>query len=149
MKKMSNGLNKVFLIGNLGNNPDIKKSEKGTIANFSVATGSSWKDKNGNKVEHTEWHKIVAFGRPAEIIEQYLTKGSKVHLEGYLRTRKWQDKSGQDKYTVEIVVNQLLMLGGNQEHKQEEEKNPYLQDKEDKPPFNSNPEDRFDDDIPF
>ena len=109
----SRGINKVILIGNLGRDPEIRYASNGSaIANFSIATSESWNDKNsGEKVEKTEWHRIVAYRRLAEIIGEYLKKGSHVYIEGKLQTRKWQDKDGQDRYTTEIVANEMQMLG--------------------------------------
>ena len=111
---MARGVNKVILIGNLGQDTEIKSTAAGAaIANFSVATSESWKDKNtGQQVEKTEWHRVVAFNRLAEIIGQYVKKGSKIYIEGSLRTRKWQDKEGKDHYTTEIVANEMQMLDG-------------------------------------
>lgn len=111
-KAMSRGINQVFLIGNLGKAPEMRTLPSGDpVANFSVATGESWTDKNtGEKKEKTEWHQCVAFGKLAGIIGQYLTKGSRVHVQGKLQTRKWQDQQGQDRYTTEVVVNEMLML---------------------------------------
>ncbi len=111
---MARGINKVILVGNLGNDPDVRATASGArIANISLATTESWTDKtSGQKQERTEWHRIVFFNRMAEIVEQYLTKGSQVYVEGKLQTRKWQDKDGQDRYTTEIVANDMQMLGG-------------------------------------
>lgn len=111
---MARGINKVILVGNLGNDPEVRATASGSrIANISLATTESWTDKtSGQKQERTEWHRIVFFNRMAEIVEQYLTKGSQVYVEGKLQTRKWQDKDGQDKYTTEIVANDMQMLGG-------------------------------------
>ncbi len=109
---MANGVNKVILIGNLGADPEVKYMPNGeAVVNMTVATGESWKDKNtGEKVEKTEWHRIVAFRRLAEIISEYLQKGSKVYVEGKLQTRKWQDKEGKDNWTTEIIANEMRML---------------------------------------
>jgi single-strand DNA-binding protein len=109
---MARGINKVILIGNLGNDPAINMTQAGSaVANISIATDESYKDKNtGQMVPKTEWHKVVAFQRLAEIIGDYLKKGSKVYIEGRLQTRKWQDNSGQDRYTTEIVAHELQML---------------------------------------
>ncbi len=106
------GVNKVVLIGNVGKDPDIKATNNGsTIANISVATSESWKDKStGQQQERTEWHRVVFFGRLAEIVRDYLKQGSKVYIEGSIRTRKWQDQSGQDRYTTEIVASEMQML---------------------------------------
>jgi|TARA_B100001079_G_scaffold133360_2_gene114215 single-strand DNA-binding protein len=104
---MARGINKVILIGNLGQDPDVRYSADGrAIANISVATTDSWKDKNtGERQDRTEWHRVVFFGKLAEIVAEYLKKGSQVYIEGRLQTRKWQDKSGQDRYTTEVVVD--------------------------------------------
>lgn len=107
------GLNKVMLIGHLGQDPDIRATPSGTVvANVSLATGETWKDQQGNRQERTEWHRIVMFGKTAEIARDYLRKGSKVYLEGRLQTRKWQDKEGKDQYTTEIVTDGFQMLDG-------------------------------------
>jgi single-strand DNA-binding protein len=108
----SRGVNKVILIGNLGHNPEIKHTSGGvTITNITVATSDSWTDKaSGNKQERTEWHRVALFNKLAEIAGQYLRKGSKVYIEGALRTRKWQDKQGQDHYMTEIVASAVNML---------------------------------------
>ena len=109
---MARGINKVILVGNLGNDPEVRYANNGAaIANISVATSESWKDKNtGEQVDKTEWHRVVMFNRLGEIAGEYLRKGSKVYIEGKLQTRKWQDQSGQDKYTTEIVANEMQML---------------------------------------
>lgn len=112
---MSKGsVNKVILIGNLGADPEIKYTNSGgQIANLRVATTESWKDKNsGEAQEKTEWHRVSVFGKLAEICGQYLAKGSKVYLEGRIQTRKWQDDTGADRYSTEIVADQMQMLGG-------------------------------------
>ncbi|MCO6550680.1 MAG: single-stranded DNA-binding protein [Gilliamella sp.] len=114
---MARGINKVILVGNLGQDPEVRYMPNGNaVANFSVATSETWKDKQTNETrDRTEWHRIVVFGKLAEIAGEYLKKGSQVYLEGQLQTRKWQDKSGQDRYTTEVVVNPiggtLQMLG--------------------------------------
>lgn len=109
---MARGVNKVILIGNLGNDPETKYMPSGNaVTNITVATSESWKDKNtGQQQERTEWHRVVFFNRLAEIAGEYLRKGSKVYLEGSLRTRKWQDQQGQDRYTTEIVASEMQML---------------------------------------
>lgn len=118
---MAGSINKVILVGNLGSDPEIRQTKDGRpIANLSVATGESWKDKNtGERREKTEWHRVVIFNEGlAKIAEQYLRKGSKVYLEGQLQTRKWQDQNGQDKYTTEVVLQgyngNLTMLDSRQ-----------------------------------
>jgi single-strand DNA-binding protein len=111
---MARGVNKVILIGNLGKDPEVRYSPNGgAIANITLATTESWKDKNsGEKQEKTEWHRVVFFGKLGEIAGEYLKKGSQVYVEGRLQTRKWQDKEGKDRYTTEIVADQMQMLGG-------------------------------------
>jgi single-strand DNA-binding protein len=113
---MARGVNKVILIGNLGKDPEVRYSPNGqAVANCTIATSESWKDKNtGEKVEKTEWHRIVFWGKLAEIAGEYLKKGSQVYIEGRLQTRKWQDKDGHDKYTTEIVANEMQMLGSRE-----------------------------------
>ena len=108
-------VNKVILVGNLGRDPETRyMPDGGAITNISIATTSSWKDKSGEKQEATEWHRISFFGKLAEIAGEYLKKGSQVYVEGKLRTRKWQDKDGQDKYTTEVIADAMQMLGGRQ-----------------------------------
>ncbi|NOR20784.1 MAG: single-stranded DNA-binding protein [Xanthomonadales bacterium] len=111
---MARGVNKVILVGNLGKDPDMKYTASGAaIANITVATSESWTDKQTNeKVEKTEWHRVVFFRRLAEIVGEYLRKGSQVYIEGKLQTRKWQGQDGQDRYTTEIVASEMQMLGG-------------------------------------
>ena len=108
----SRGVNKVILVGNLGNDPETRfMPSGGSVTNVSLATSETWKDKQtGQPQERTEWHRIVFFNRLAEIAGEYLRKGSKIYVEGSLRTRKWQDQSGQDRYTTEIVGNEMQML---------------------------------------
>jgi len=108
---MANGLNKVMLIGNLGKDPEVKYTPNGTaVASFSLATAESWV-KDGKKETRTEWHKIVVWGKLAEICGEYLTKGKQVYLEGRIQTREWEDKEGIKRYTTEIVASQMIMLG--------------------------------------
>lgn len=111
---MARGVNKAILVGNLGRDPEIRYSPSGAaVANVSIATTDAWKDKNtGEQQERTEWHRVVFFGRLAEIVGEYLKKGSQVYVEGRLQTRKWQDKEGNDRFTTEIVANEMQMLGG-------------------------------------
>ena len=112
------GVNKVIVVGNLGKDVEMKYTASGAaIANLTVATSESWNDKQtGEKVEKTEWHRIVAFQRLAEIMGEYLTKGSQVYIEGKLQTRKWQDQDGKDRYTTEIVASEMQMLGSKASH---------------------------------
>ncbi len=109
---MARGINKVILIGNLGNDPETRYMPSGgAVTNITVATSETWKDKQtGQPQERTEWHRVVFFNKLAEIVGEHLKKGSKVYIEGSLRTRKWQDKSGQDKYTTEIIASEMQML---------------------------------------
>ena len=108
---MAGSLNKVMLIGNLGADPDLRKTQSGDgVATLSIATSESWKDQSGQRQDRTEWHRVVLFGRIADIAGQYLKKGSKILIEGQLRTRKWTNKDGQDQYTTEVVVSGY---GGN------------------------------------
>ena len=113
---MSRGVNKVILIGNLGAKPEYRVMDnKRPVANFSVATREEWKDKeSGEKRDKTEWHRVSFFGPVADIAKQYLDKGSKVYVEGKLQTRKWQDKEGNDRWTTEIIGNELTMLGSKE-----------------------------------
>ena len=110
---MSRGVNKVILVGHLGDAPEVKYMPSGSaVTNLSIATTEAWKDKQtGEKQEKTEWHRVVLFARLAEIAGEYLRKGSQVYIEGRLQTRKWQTKDGQDRYTTEIVANDMQMLG--------------------------------------
>lgn len=105
-------VNKVILIGNLGKDPEVRYMPSGeAITNINIATTDNWKDKNGEKQERTEWHRIAFFGKLAEIAGEYLKKGSPVYIEGRLQTRKWQDKEGKERYTTEIVAEKMQMLG--------------------------------------
>ncbi len=151
-------VNKVILIGNLGRDPETRYSPDGAaITNVSVATTSQWKDKGtGEKREETEWHRVAFFGRLAEIAGEYLKKGSPVYIEGRLRTRKWQDKDGQDRYTTEIVADVMQMLGSRQGGGAPSEEEPRTQRSAPKPatakaakePAGGGVAD-MDDDIPF
>jgi single-strand DNA-binding protein len=105
-------VNKVILIGNLGKDPDVRYLPSGdAVTNISVATTDTWKDKSGEKQEHTEWHRIAFFGKLASIAGEFLKKGSPVYVEGRIRTRKWQDKDGQERYSTEIVADRMQLLG--------------------------------------
>lgn len=166
---MARGINKVILIGNLGNDPESKATNNGsTVTNLSLATSESWRDKQtGEMQERTEWHRVVMFGRLAEICAQYLRKGSKIYVEGGLRTRKWEDQNGQTRYTTEIVGNEMQMLdsrgeggmgggggqysGGNQNYGGGQQQPPSAPRQQAPAPVapvaQSNSD--FDDDIPF
>jgi single-strand DNA-binding protein len=111
---MARGVNKVIIIGNLGADPETRAMPSGaSVANLRIATTESWRDKqSGEQQERTEWHRVALFGRLAEVAGEYLRKGSQVYIEGSLRTRKWQDKQGNERYTTEIVANDMQMLGG-------------------------------------
>ena len=111
---MARGINKVILIGNLGQDPEVRFTPSGTaVANLNLATTDTWMDRqSGQRQERTEWHRVVMFNKTAEIAQQYLKKGSKVYIEGRLQTRKWQDQNGQDRYSTEIVANDMQMLDG-------------------------------------
>src|SRR5262245_22711638 len=110
------GVNKVILIGNLGADPDLRYTSGGqAVCDLRVATNESWNDKNGQKQERTEWHRVVFWGKPAEIIKQYLSKGRRIYIEGRLQTRSWEDKQGQKRYTTEIVGNDFMFLDGGGE----------------------------------
>lgn len=109
------GVNKVILVGNLGNEPEVRFMPNGNaVANLSLATSESWKDQQGQVQERTEWHRLTMYKRLAEIAGEYLKKGSQIYVEGKLQTRKWQDQQGQDRYTTEIIVDQMQMLGGRE-----------------------------------
>ena len=142
------GVNKVIIVGHLGNDPEIRTMPNGdAVANISVATSESWTDKNtGEKKTQTEWHRIVLYRRLAEIAGQYLTKGSQVYIEGRLKTRKWQDSNGQDRYTTEIQGDNLQMLGGRQDEPKQSKASKAKPN-----PLSAMAEqcDSFDDNIPF
>jgi single-strand DNA-binding protein len=109
------GVNKVILVGNLGNDPEVRYMPNGNaVANLSLATSESWKDQSGEVQERTEWHRLTMYRKLAEIAGEYLKKGSQIYVEGKLQTRKWQDQQGQDRYTTEIIVDQMQMLGGRE-----------------------------------
>lgn len=177
---MARGVNKVILIGNVGQDPEVKYMPSGgAVTNISVATSESWKDKNsGQMQERTEWHRVVMFNRLGEIAGEFLRKGSKVYIEGSLRTRKWQGQDGSDRYTTEIVADQMQMLDGRGEGANQGPQDNYNQAPQDNynraPQQNYNPQnnsnnqrpapqnqggysnqtpppsmDSFDDDIPF
>lgn len=154
---MARGINKAIIVGNLGKDPEVRYSANGAaITNITVATSDVWKDKNtGENQERTEWHRIVFFGRLAEIAGEYLKKGSQVYIEGRIQTRKWQDQNGQDRYTTEIVANEMQMLGsrggqGDPQYQQGSGGGRRPQTADADAGGSSAPEfDDFDDDIPF
>ena len=141
---MSRGINKVILVGNLGQDPETRDMPSGgAVTNISVATSEQWKDKKtGDQKERTEWHKIAFFGRLAEIAAEYLRKGSQVYVEGKLRTRKWQDRDGNDHWTTEVIADELQMLGGPTQSSNKQFKGSDVN-----PP--KDVQDVYDDDIPF
>jgi len=148
-------VNKVILIGNLGKDPELKFLQSGQpVANFPIATSEKWKDKStGETKEQTEWHNIIMFGKLAEIAGQYLKKGSSVFVEGRLQTRKWQDKNGQDRYTTEIIANEMKMLGGRGDQSgsqpAQQPRSQSNQDARNKATFDAQAPAGFDDDIPW
>ena len=149
---MARGVNKAIILGSLGQDPEIRHTASGAaVANISIATNEQWKDKeSGEMQERTEWHRVVFFGRLAEIVGEYLHKGSQVYIEGRIQTRKWQDKEGNDRYTTEIVANEMQMLGSkssgttaNFDQTPQHEKSAPAAASE------KSSNDDFDDDIPF
>lgn len=151
---MARGVNKVILVGNVGADPDVRYLPNGNpVANLSIATSETWKDKQtGERQERTEWHRVVYFNRLAEIVSEYVKKGAKVYTEGSLRTRKWQDQNGQDKYTTEIVATELQMLDGrgSGEFSQAPQRAQAAPKPQAQPQAAAEPAlDNFDDDIPF
>jgi len=152
-------VNKVILIGRLGKDPEVRYMTNGeAVTNATLATSETWKDKGGEKQEKTEWHNLVFYRRLAEIAGEYLKKGSQIYVEGKLQTRKWQTKEGQDRYTTEIVVNEMKMLGGKSsgEPRQEEQGGVPTGDSrsantggDGMRPAAKSSFDNFDDDIPF
>ncbi|EAR21080.1 single-stranded DNA-binding protein [Nitrococcus mobilis] len=147
---MARGINKVILIGNLGADPEVRYSPSGSaVTNARLATTDAWRDRqSGEQQERTEWHRIVFFGRLAEIAGEYLRKGAKVYIEGRLQTRKWQGQDGQDRYTTEIVASEMQMLDSRTEASSSERpRGGDYQPREPKP--QAAPQEDFDDDIPF
>ena len=155
---MARGVNKVILVGNLGRDPEVRYSPNGSaVANITLATSESWKDKtSGEKQEKTEWHRVVFFGRLAEIAGEYLKKGAQIYVEGRLQTRKWQDKEGHERYTTEIVAGEMQMLGsrggaGAPSDSFNQDQAPVAENTSAKKaaPSNAAVAGDFDDDIPF
>jgi single-strand DNA-binding protein len=147
---MARGINKVILIGNLGADPETRYMPSGSaVTNLRLATSDSWKDKqSGEQQERTEWHRVAMFGRLAEIAAEYLRKGSQVYIEGSLRTRKWQDKDGNDRYSTEIVANEMQMLGGRADQSAPA-RSSHAGSRDAGAAVAEGPPDEFDDDIPF
>ena len=163
---MARGINKVILVGNLGNDPEVRYTPSGSaVATLSIATTDSWKDKQtGEQRDKTEWHRVVMFNRLGEIAGEYLRKGSQVYIEGRLQTRKWTDQNGQDRYTTEIVANDMQMLGGRsgggtasfdqspapqQNNQYQQQAAPQSNAPQQNNPPPAEPMADFDDDIPF
>ena len=144
---MARGINKVIIVGNLGADPDSRAMPSGNaVTNISVATSESWNDREtGEKQEKTEWHRVVFFNRLEEIAAQYLKKGSQVYVEGKLQTRKWEDKEGNERWTTEVVANQMQMLGDRMSNDMSNDNASSSQSSSD----NDFSTDEFDDDIPF
>lgn len=145
---MARGINKVILVGHLGADPETRYMPSGSaVTNLRLATSESWKDKtSGEQQDRTEWHRVAMFGRLAEIAAEYLRKGSQVYIEGSLRTRKWQDKDGGDRWSTEIIANEMQMLGGRSDASA-----PARSGSQSSPAAvaDSGPPDEFNDDIPF
>jgi len=156
---MARGVNKAIIVGNVGQDPEVRYMPSGSaVAEVSVATTEQWKDKNnGEKQERTEWHRITFFGRLAEIVGEYIRKGSQIYVEGSIRTEKWQDKQGNDRYTTKIIANEMQMLGGrtggstgfNQDMPQQQQRPPQQQAPAAAPTAPAGASADFDDDIPF
>ncbi len=155
---MTSGVNKVILVGNLGRDPEVRYSPSGmAIASASLATSRTWKDKQtGENQEKTEWHRLTFFGRLAEIVEKYLQKGSQIYVEGRLETNKWQDQQGQDRYTTQVIVTEMTMLGSRTERNYPSESDDESgldksssRSEPDTPFDSSGPAESLDDDIPF
>jgi single-strand DNA-binding protein len=152
---MARGVNKAIVVGNLGRDPEVRYTANGNaMANVTVATTDSWKDKqSGERQERTEWHRVVFFGRLAEVVEEYLKKGSQVYIEGSLRTRKWKDQNDQDRWTTEIVASDMQMLGSRGSGSNTEPDEGYTASGVSEPKDSSgggNENDpNLDDDIPF
>tara|TARA_Y100000389_G_C17469510_1_gene529014 strand:- start:819 stop:1292 length:474 start_codon:yes stop_codon:yes gene_type:complete len=157
---MARGINKVIIVGNVGGDPETRYMPSGAaVTNLTIATNESWKDKaTGERKERTEWHRVAMFNRLAEIAAEYLRKGSQVFIEGKLRTRKWQDKNGQDRYTTEIIADEMQMLGGrtgsgsnafSHDQQSEASSNVEVQAQDNMSSSVEPGPDDFDDDIPF
>jgi single-strand DNA-binding protein len=150
-------VNKAILVGNLGADPEVRQTQGGqTVATFRLATSERWKDRQGQQQDRTEWHNVVVWGRLAEVVRDYLTKGSSVYIEGRIQTRQWEDQSGQKRYTTEIVANEMVMLGGRGEGAGGRApvragERAGGETRADRPPFEDFPEsaDEVSDDLPF
>ena len=135
-------VNKAIVLGNLGRDPEIKYTQSGgAVCSFSVATNERWKDKGGQDQERTEWHRVVAWGKLAELCAEYLAKGRTVYIEGRIQTREWQDKQGEKRYTTEIVAREVVFLGGKGERQESSRPEPD--------PYKAGGDDGYTDDVPF
>ena len=149
---MARGINKAIIVGNVGQDPEVRYMPSGSaVAELSVATSEQWKDKQtGEKQERTEWHRVTFFGRLAEIVGEYVRKGSQVYVEGSIRTEKWQDKQGNDRYTTKIIANEMQMLGSRGGSGFQSDASPSSYDQTPKSnPAPAGASTDFDDDIPF
>jgi single-strand DNA-binding protein len=149
---MARGINKVMLVGNVGNAPEVRQTTEGNaITTLSLATSETWKDKQtGEKQEKTEWHRVVFFRQLAEIVGKYVRKGSKLYIEGNLRTRKWQDQQGIDRYTTEVVANDMQMLDSRHDEERPDNNGPGYAAQNPMPANNQPPVlQDYDDDVPF
>jgi single-strand DNA-binding protein len=143
-------VNKVILIGHLGADPEVRYTPSGTpVANFRIATGESWTDKQGQRQERTEWHRIVAWNKTAELVGEYLSKGRQVYIEGRLQTRQWDDRDGNKRYTTEIVANQVTFLGGRGERGRDRDGDVQSNSQSGGNDFDYGPPPMNDDNIPF
>lgn len=144
-------VNKVILVGRLGKDPETRYMTNGeAVTNVSLATSENYKDKSGEKIEKTEWHNLVFYRRLAEVAGEYLKKGAQLYVEGKIQTRKWQDKDGKDRYTTEIIVNEMTMLGGKRDGDHQDQGSDSSAAPASKPaPAAKGSFDNFDDDIPF
>ena len=158
---MARGINKVILVGNLGADPEVRYTASGAaVTNLNLATSENWRDKQtGEQQERTEWHRVVMFGKLAEIAGEYLKKGRQVYIEGKLQTRKWQGQDGQDRYTTEVVANEMQMLGGGgqagpgqtggYQNQAPRQGSAPQQQPQQQPAYDQGPPSDFDDDVPF
>ena len=144
------GVNKVILIGNLGRDPEVRYTKSGTsVATLNLATSESWTDQNGQKQERTEWHRVVAWSKLADIAKEYLTKGNQVYLEGTLQTRSWDDRDGNKRYTTEIKADQMIMLGGRRDESSDRGGSSSSPSSPPGPEESPEPFNATEDDVPF
>jgi single-strand DNA-binding protein len=144
------GVNKVILIGNLGRDPEVRYTKSGTsVATLNLATSESWTDQNGQKQERTEWHRVVAWSKLADIAKEYLTKGNQVYIEGKLQTRSWDDRDGNKRYTTEIKADQMIMLGGRRDESSDRGGSSSSPSSPPGPEESPEPFNATEDDVPF